>query len=78
VAIGAFPRSMDMLLSAVLTQSKQWEAGVEFACGHCGGRSLWFVAVKQEHVTVECLTCGKQSTIDRAGAPRPANPPPQS
>jgi len=44
--------------------------GVEFVCGHCASRSLWLVAVNQEHVTVECLTCGKQSTIDRTGAPR--------
>ena len=33
--------------------AETWEAEVEFACGHCGGRSLWLVAVNQEHVTVE-------------------------
>jgi transcription elongation factor Elf1 len=48
---------------------------MEFVCGHCGSRSLWLVAMKDEHVTVECLTCGKQSAIDRAAAPVPANPP---
>jgi DNA-directed RNA polymerase subunit RPC12/RpoP len=51
---------------------------VEFMCGYCGGKSLWLVAVNQEHVTVKCLTCGKQSTIDRAAKPPPANLPPRS
>ena len=49
------------------------EAWVEFVCGHCGGKSLWLVAVKQE-----CLTCGKQSIVDRSAKPPPANLPPQS
>ena len=51
---------------------------MEFVCQHCFSRLMWFVAVKDDHVTVECLTCGKQSTIDRTAAPLPANPAPQS
>ena len=47
---------------------------MEFVCAHCGSSSLWLVAMKHEHVTVECLTCGKQTMLDRATAPVLANP----
>jgi predicted RNA-binding Zn-ribbon protein involved in translation (DUF1610 family) len=49
---------------------------VEFVCKHCGSKSLWLVAVDGKNVKVECLSCGKQSVINRAAAPRPLTKPP--
>jgi hypothetical protein len=73
------PGSTDVLLSAALTQSKQWEAGVEFVCAHCGGRSLRIVKVAEKVVRVECLSCSKESAIQRgADSIERVNPPSKS
>jgi hypothetical protein len=77
MAIRASLRSTDVLLSAVLTQSvKHGRQRVEFVCGHCAGRSLRIVAVAEKNVRVECLSCGKESMIERDAASRPAAKPP--
>jgi predicted RNA-binding Zn-ribbon protein involved in translation (DUF1610 family) len=45
---------------------------VEFVCEHCGGRSLRIVSVADKSVRVECLSCGKESMIERDAASTPA------
>jgi len=52
---------------------------VEFVCGHCGGASLWLVDASESIVKVECLSCGKESVVERAaaGSMPPAKPRPQ-
>jgi len=49
--------------------------GVEFVCGHCGGGSLRIVAVTEKNVRVECLSCGKESVIQRNAVSIPAAKP---
>ena len=61
-----------MLLSAPLTQPKIGEARVEFVCGHCGGRSLRIVDVAEKNVRVECISCRKESVIERDTVQMPA------
>jgi transcription elongation factor Elf1 len=39
--------------------------GVEFVCAHCDGKSLRIVKVAEKIVRVECLSCGKESAIQR-------------
>jgi transposase-like protein len=75
MVIGASLLALVMLLSATLTQAKQWEAGVEFVCGHCGANSLRLIGVSEKVVRVDCLSCGKESTVERgAGSTSPAKP----
>jgi len=38
---------------------------VEFVCGHCGAGALRLVDVSEKIVKVECLSCGKESVVER-------------
>jgi hypothetical protein len=44
---------------------------VEFVCEHCGAGSLRIVGVTDKTVRVECLSCGKESAIERGADPEP-------
>lgn len=44
---------------------------MEFVCGHCGGASLWLVDASEKIVKVECLSCGKESVVERATGSMP-------
>jgi predicted RNA-binding Zn-ribbon protein involved in translation (DUF1610 family) len=41
------------------------EAGVEFVCEHCGATALRIGVVTDKTVKIECLSCGKESAIER-------------
>jgi predicted RNA-binding Zn-ribbon protein involved in translation (DUF1610 family) len=62
-------RATDVLLSDGAKPSRTWrEAWVEFVCGHCGAKSLRLVDTSEKIVKVECLSCGKESVVERAAS----------
>jgi hypothetical protein len=67
---GAFICMPVVLESAQPTQAT-WGLRVEFVCQHCFGTSLWLVSGNDNDVTVECLSCGMRSTIDRTSDSAP-------
>jgi len=42
---------------------------MELVCEHCGVGALRIVAVKDKTIRIECVMCGKESTIQREPAP---------
>jgi len=38
---------------------------VEFVCEHCGATALRIGVVTDKTVKIECLSCGKESAIER-------------
>ena len=38
---------------------------MEFVCPHCDGRLLGIADIGDKTITVECLSCGKESVIER-------------
>ena len=73
---GAFLYGSDVLESPLLTPDRTWEARVEFVCGHCGAGALRIIGVTDKAVRVECLSCGKESTIERRAESLPVSKPP--
>jgi DNA-directed RNA polymerase subunit RPC12/RpoP len=42
---------------------------MDFACEHCGTKALRMVAVAEETVRFECLSCSKETTFERRPEP---------
>jgi len=51
-------------------------SGMEFVCSHCDGRLLGIVDIGDKTITVECLSCGKESVIERKVVSMPSAEPP--
>ena len=70
---------MNVLKSAALNPVEHGRHGVEFVCEHCGSESLWLVDASEKIVKVECMSCGKESVVERVAGPTPpAKPRPLS
>jgi hypothetical protein len=46
------------------------------ACEHCGAGALRIVVVADKTITVECLSCDKESAIERRAEPASIAEPP--